>query len=338
MKRIKGLITLSLVLASSFIVPTMPVYADGYMIINQSQAEIQSEADYVNSQGQYIINSIIPGNMNAADKVKAINNYLVMNVQYDFSMKNHDAYDAFYYKKAVCQGYAEAAKKLFDLAGIQNRLIYGTQEGSSHEWNLINIDGAWYHVDVTNNDVVIRDQYLLVGDQKMRDSKYVWDASQYPDAPSNYYNKDISYIDNDNYDSYNTIDNVNAYNVSVGQPILDYSKKFVNENYDADLWNESVRISNERNKEREKEEGIKIGWKKTSSGTYNYYDNNGKMLNGWQEIDGNKYYLNDDGRMQTGWFKNKDGKWYYFNEDGSMATYKAIDGYYVGSKGYWVQA
>lgn len=327
MKKARNVIILGLVLVSSSIFSIIP-----------AQAENQSEADYVNSQGQSIINSIITGNMNTADKVKSINNYLVMNVQYDFSMKDHDAYDAFYYKKAVCQGYAEAAKKLFDLAGIENKLVYGTQEGSSHEWNLINIEGAWYHVDVTNNDVVIRDQYLLVGDQKMRNSKYVWDASRYPVSPSNYFNEDISYIDNDNYDSYNTIDNVNAYNASVGQPILDYSKKFVNENYDADLWNESIRIRDERNIEREKEEGIEIGWKKTSSGIYNYYDTSGKMLKGWQEIDGNKYYLNDDGRMQIGWFQNNDGKWYYFNEDGSMVTYKVINGYYVGSKGDWVQA
>lgn len=316
MKKARKVIMLSLVLVSSLIFSIIP-----------AQAESQSETDYVNSQGQSIINSIITGNMNTADKVKEINNYLVVNVQYDFSMKSHDSYDAFYYKKAVCQDYAEAAKKLFDFAGIENKLIYGTQEGSSHEWNLINIEGAWYHVDVTNNDVVIRDQYLLVGDQKMRDSKYVWDASRYPVSPSNYYNEDISYIDN-----------VNAYNASIGQPILDYSKKLVNENYDANLWNESIRIRNERNKEREKEEGIRIGWKKTGSGIYNYYDTNGKMLKGWQEIDGNKYYLNDDRRMQTGWFQNNDGKWYYFNEDGSMATYKVINGYYVGSRGYWVQA
>ena len=253
------------------------------------------------------------------------------------NIKIDDAYDAFYNKKAVCQGYAEAAKKLFDLAGIENKLIYGTEDGSSHEWNLVNIGGSWYHVDITNNDVVLRDKYLLVGDQKMKDAKNVWDTSKYPSAPSDYYSKDTSYMDDANYDSYNTIDNVNAYNASIGQPINDYSKNFVNKNYNEELWNESLRIRDERNKEIEKEKGIKIGWKKTSDGIYNYYDDNGKMLTGWQEIDSKKYYLNEDGRMQTGWFKGSDGKWYYFNEDGSMATYKVIDGYYVGSKGYWVQ-
>lgn len=337
MKKIRRLTILSLVLASSSIVSIVPAYADGYIIMNQSQAEDQNKADYVNSQALSIINSIIVGNMSTADKVKAINEYLVMNVQYDFSIKNHDAYSTFYYKKAVCQGYAESAKKLFDLAGIENKLVYGTEDGSSHEWNLVNIGGLWYHVDVTNNDVVLRDKYLLVGDQKMRDAKNVWDASKYPSAPSDYYSKDTSYMDDANYDSYNTIDNVNAYYTSIGQPITDYSKQFVNKNYNEELWNESLRIRDEKNKEREKEEGIKIGWKKTSAGIYNYYDSAGKMLTGWQEIDSKKYYLNNDGRMQIGWFQNSDGKWYYFNEDGSMATYKVIDGYYVGSKGYWVQ-
>lgn len=334
MKKIRRLTILSLVLASS---STIPAYADGYIIINQSQEENQNKADYVNSQALSIFNSIIVANMSAADKVKAINQYLVMNVQYDFSMKNYDAYSAFYYKKAVCQGYAEAAKKLFDLAGIENKLIYGTLDGGSHEWNLVNIEGLWYHVDITNNDVVLRDQYLLVGDQKMLDAKNVWDTSKYPSAPSDYYSKNTSYMDDANYDSYNTIDNVNAYYASIGQPITDYSKQFVNKNYNEELWNESLRIRDERNKEIEKEEGIKIGWKKTSSGISNYYDNHGKMLTGWQEIDSKKYYLNNDGRMQTGWFQNSDGKWYYFNDDGAMATYKVISGYYVGSKGYWVQ-
>ncbi|MCI5620914.1 MAG: hypothetical protein MR355_05050 [Lachnospiraceae bacterium] len=82
----------------------------------------------------------------------------------------------------VCEGYAKAFKVLCDQAGIPCVLVSGTAKSSAeatreaHMWNYVQIDDAWYAVDVTWNDPLgfgsddveleshhERTDYLLVG-------------------------------------------------------------------------------------------------------------------------------------------------------------------------------
>lgn len=51
---------------------------------------------------------------------------------------------------AVCDGYARAYAYLLRLAGIEN--INCSSETLNHAWNLVLIDGKYYHVDVTWDD------------------------------------------------------------------------------------------------------------------------------------------------------------------------------------------
>lgn len=65
--------------------------------------------------------------------------------------------------KAVCEGYSRAFQLLLDLAGIENYLITGSARDQDarvdgHMWNLVTIDGEKYHVDVTWDDPVGREQ------------------------------------------------------------------------------------------------------------------------------------------------------------------------------------
>ena len=59
----------------------------------------------------------------------------------------------------VCEGYARAFKVLCDAAGIPCVLVdgyvdNGSEETEAHMWNYVQVDGAWYAVDVTWNDPV----------------------------------------------------------------------------------------------------------------------------------------------------------------------------------------
>lgn len=68
----------------------------------------------------------------------------------------HDAYGALVNHEAVCDGYSLAYEYLLRQAGIDATMVYG-QAGSgdslgSHAWNLVEIDGDWYEVDVTWDD------------------------------------------------------------------------------------------------------------------------------------------------------------------------------------------
>lgn len=86
------------------------------------------------------------------EKVLYVNDYLALNCEYDLTYQNYDAYDVLVGKTAVCQGYALA------YLDLMNRLDVPCETVSSislnHIWNLVKLNGSWYHVDVTWNDPV----------------------------------------------------------------------------------------------------------------------------------------------------------------------------------------
>lgn len=62
------------------------------------------------------------------------------------------AYGALIIKKCVCQGYAEAYKRILDSQGITCEVICGKIKGSAehHAWNVVSFNNKdYYHVDVT---------------------------------------------------------------------------------------------------------------------------------------------------------------------------------------------
>lgn len=124
--------------------------------------------------------------------VCAVNDYLCDTVYYPptepYAPITHAAYGALNNGVAVCEGYACAAKLMLNELGIPCDIQVGTcTDGGGHAWNLVQLDGQWYQMDVTWNDGSSdRDDYLLVTDDYMRKSR-TWDVSEYPGcAPAPY--------------------------------------------------------------------------------------------------------------------------------------------------------
>lgn len=76
----------------------------------------------------------------------------------------------------VCEGYSRAFKLICDQLEIPCILVSGTgtnnrKEAGAHMWNYVQLDGAWYAVDVTWDDAVVEgggdadgmDTYFLAG-------------------------------------------------------------------------------------------------------------------------------------------------------------------------------
>lgn len=73
------------------------------------------------------------------------------------------------------------------------------------------------------------------------------------------------------------------------------------------------------------------------SGNEWYYTNNsGSNVTGWQQIDGNWYYMWSDGSMAKNTWLESNSKWYYLGNTGAMVYNTVIDGYTIGSEGYWI--
>lgn len=129
--------------------------------------------------------SIDVSGMSDYEIVCAVNNYLCDTVYYPesepYAPVTHTAYGAFHDGVAVCEGYACAAKLMLNEYGVLCDIQVGDcYEGGGHAWNLVQLDGQWYQMDVTWNDGGgDREAYLLVTDDYMKVSRY-WDESKYP--------------------------------------------------------------------------------------------------------------------------------------------------------------
>jgi transglutaminase-like putative cysteine protease len=119
-----------------------------------------------------ILTDILYGVNDETEKIKKINDYIVLNTVYDydsvnFERKPQDALavlgtryhiDPQYeivggHFLAVCEGYANAASALLRAAGFESRYVSSTP--INHGWNNVYTGGSWKFLDVTWNDPTI---------------------------------------------------------------------------------------------------------------------------------------------------------------------------------------
>lgn len=129
-----------------------------------------------------IVDSIITSNMSEFEKALTIHDWLIFNLDYDFTFSNHYVEEALTDRRCVCQGYALTYKMMCEMVGLN--VVYVTGEGYSggtwggHAWNQVRIDGKWYNVDVTwddpaspgkdfNDHSVNRHDYFLISDDRI---------------------------------------------------------------------------------------------------------------------------------------------------------------------------
>ncbi len=91
-----------------------------------------------------------PQNGSEFDKILYLHDYFVQNYEYDNSLTIRDAYTFFTQKTGVCQAYMLALIAAAERLGIES--IPVTSDAMKHAWNLVKIDGAWYHIDITWDD------------------------------------------------------------------------------------------------------------------------------------------------------------------------------------------
>ncbi len=110
-----------------------------------------------------ITEEIIEPEMTDMDKVIAVHDYLIVNTIYSEKDGNAEylatASSVLIDGEGQCQGYSEAFTALLMLSGVETQVISGNALDSSatyqpHAWNLVMIDGEWYHVDVTWDDPI----------------------------------------------------------------------------------------------------------------------------------------------------------------------------------------
>lgn len=124
--------------------------------------------------------STVSDSMSDLEKAITLHDYLVLNCAYftagcSSTVNSYSAYSALVDGAAVCQGYALAYKYLLNKAGIECYMV--TSNSMNHAWNLIKIDGYYYHVDVTWDDPIqdrlgyVWHNNMLVSDTEFQTNK-----------------------------------------------------------------------------------------------------------------------------------------------------------------------
>ena len=86
------------------------------------------------------------------DKWLYVHDYFVKNYTYDYTYTVRDAYTLFTENTGVCQAYMLGVIAVAEELGLETVPV--TSNAMKHAWNLIKLDGAWYHMDVTWDDSV----------------------------------------------------------------------------------------------------------------------------------------------------------------------------------------
>lgn len=125
---------------------------------SSTQNEIQSSATL--SQATDISNTLPVGK--GYEYIKAAHDWIITNTSYDTTQpissipsSSFSPDGVFVNNLAVCQGYALAFEALMDVRNIECKVVYGQAGGISHAWNVVKLDGLWYHVDSTWDDPLI---------------------------------------------------------------------------------------------------------------------------------------------------------------------------------------
>ena len=106
------------------------------------------------------------------EQVAYVYKWLVTYCSYNVnSAYNQSIYSVFVRRNSVCTGYAKAAQYLFNLLGIESRLVFGRlhndKEDGRHCWNLVKVDNEYYHFDVCFGDNILDNVAIKSGVQEL---------------------------------------------------------------------------------------------------------------------------------------------------------------------------
>ena len=146
---------------NSFKSINIDISTSGKITIKIKKVYDDKKIEYIKNYINEFINTNINDTMLTTDKIKVFHDHIINNTIYDEENPDYayDAYELLTTGKSICGGYSDIMSIYLNTLGIQNYKI--TSE--NHVWNLIYLDGVWYHLDATLDDPVANDgnQYII---------------------------------------------------------------------------------------------------------------------------------------------------------------------------------
>ncbi len=131
----------------------LPDYLWGEEVVNELTGEQKSQIRQKQTALEQVVNGIlaqVDPDWSDLEKALFLHDYLATHAQYDETLQIRDAYTILVEGTGVCQAYTLAYRLLLNRVNITSGTV--TSTSLNHIWNILLIDGNWYHVDVTWDD------------------------------------------------------------------------------------------------------------------------------------------------------------------------------------------
>ena len=159
------------------------------------KAYSDKEREEINKVVNKVISEKTSNSMPIREKIRVVHDYIIDNTEYDVlkiknirdnTYKSQTAYGALIEGYATCNGYADAMAIFLDKLNVINYKI----SNDDHIWNLVYLDGKWYHLDLAWDDPISdtninRDTYFLITTselEELNDGTHEFDKKIYSEA------------------------------------------------------------------------------------------------------------------------------------------------------------
>ncbi len=180
-------------IAGSYEIKSTEAISDAYKSGDTSELDDKQKETFDLASG--ILKEIITDGMSDIEKETAVYDWMCANLGHDSNLLlvipdgNAGAdtpYGVLKYHNAVCVGYATTFRMFMQMLDIECKVVHNTE--CYHSWDLVKIDGDWYHTDIYADAGTGNYANFNVPDvMRMRSEN--WDMDYFPHATSLKYNK-----------------------------------------------------------------------------------------------------------------------------------------------------
>lgn len=169
--------------------------ASGKVKLKKEPRYSDSQIDTLNKKVDEIYKENYDSSKNVLENIKIFHDYIVNHTKYDQSnttglsnVGSSSAYGVLIDGIGICSGYSDAMQLFLEKMNVKNYRI----SSSTHEWNLVYVEGAWRHLDLTWDDPIMSDgsdalkeDYFLIDTNTLLskdDGEHNFDSSIYIEA------------------------------------------------------------------------------------------------------------------------------------------------------------
>ena len=154
----------------------------GSQRVIEFQFHYQSSRDSLRNMQEYVqpvfssASLYVSGESEERTKFEMLHSFLMQRNSYRQEASITPAYSLLRHGVGDSRAFASVYAAMCRQAGLDCRVISGTRGGEPWYWNIIRLNGDFFHVDLLYNAKT--DLFLLMADSQM--DGYVWDYSAYP--------------------------------------------------------------------------------------------------------------------------------------------------------------